>query len=50
MSMLLQTPSSASGLAYPEARREDPMVREFSAWIHAEARHEGVDPESYSSG
>lgn len=31
-------------VAYAEARRDDPMIREFSAWIHAEAARDGVGP------
>lgn len=29
-------------VAYPEARAEDPMIREFSDWIHDEVVQEGV--------
>ncbi len=33
-------------VAYPEARADDPMIREFSSWIHAEAASEGVTPKA----
>jgi LysR family glycine cleavage system transcriptional activator len=28
-------------VAYPEARAEDPMIREFSDWIHDEVAQDG---------
>lgn len=36
-------------LAYPEARAEDPMIREFSDWIHGEVEAEGFTPASRSA-
>ncbi len=39
-------PYSIYSVAYPEARREDPMIREFSRWIHGEAVAEGFAPGS----
>ncbi len=31
-------------VAYPEPRKNDPRIREFSDWLHAEAAQEGVHP------
>ncbi|MFZ5964078.1 LysR substrate-binding domain-containing protein [Thalassococcus sp. BH17M4-6] len=31
-------------VAYPQARAQDPMIREFSDWIHDEVAREGVAP------
>ncbi len=31
-------------VAYPEARSEDPMIKEFSSWINSEASREEVGP------
>jgi len=36
-------------VAYPEAMKGDPLIREFSSWIHAEAEHEGITPATYVS-
>ena len=44
----IRMPYLIYSVAYPEARRDDPMIREFSEWMHAEAALEGVDPESYA--
>lgn len=41
----IQMPGVIYSVAYPEARHDDPMIRKFSRWIHAEAAHEGVRPE-----
>ena len=38
-------PFAIYSVAYAEARRDDPMIREFSRWIHAEAAREGVAPD-----
>lgn len=50
----VELPSVIYSLAYPESRRDDSMIREFSSWIHAEAASEGVGPgrvqEETSSG
>ena len=29
-------------VAYPQARADDPMIREFSDWVHDEVAREGV--------
>lgn len=33
-------------VAYPIARKDDPMVRQFSAWLHQQVRKEGVAAQS----
>ncbi len=46
----IQMPYLICSVAYLlEARRNDPMIREFSNWIHAEAEREGVTPGTYMS-
>ena len=40
----ISMPFAIYSVAYAEARRDDPMIREFSSWIHAEAASEGVAP------
>ena len=44
----IRMPYLIYSVAYPEAQRDDPMIREFSEWMHAEAALEGVDPSSYA--
>jgi len=43
----IRMPYLIYSVAYPEARRNDPMIREFASWIHAEVAREGVGPSSY---
>lgn len=41
----VELPFVIYSITYPESRRHDSMIREFSSWIHAEAANEGVGPE-----
>ncbi len=45
----IQLPYFIYSVAYLEARRHDPMIREFSRWIHTEAACERVSPDTYVS-
>jgi len=45
----IQLPYLIYSVAYPEARRDDAMIREFSEWAHAEARDMQVTPDTYVS-
>jgi LysR family glycine cleavage system transcriptional activator len=45
----IQLPYFIYSIAYPEVRRHDPMIRAFSSWIHTEAAHERVSPDTYVS-
>lgn len=45
----IQMPYLIYSVAYLEARQDDPLIREFSNWIHAEAELEGISPKAYVS-
>ncbi|WP_430878837.1 hypothetical protein [Granulosicoccus sp. 3-233] len=45
----IQMPYSIYSVAYPETRRQDPMIHRFSRWIHQESAQQGVSPETPAS-
>lgn len=45
----IQLPYLIYSVAYPQSKRDDPMIREFSNWIHTEAEREGVSPSVYTA-
>jgi len=42
----IRMPFTIYSIAFAESRQDDPMIREFSRWIHAEVAAEGSGPES----